>query len=156
MFDASSSTHQHICVFKVVSPVRPDLPLTSNVPNIQFKTLRLDALNVESLEKTQKTGPKNSHIPAVLCLFTPKTGGVCMKLSSIPVWGWCGWCPQMPAVLTGWSSRRCPDPAAVSLPPGLVCSLAYAGWTAIPASVSKNCRVGGVTLPGGQGEHCCS
>lgn len=49
-FGAPSSTHQHICVFKVVSPVRPDLPLASDVPNIQFKTLRLDALNVESLE----------------------------------------------------------------------------------------------------------
>lgn len=49
-----TSTHQHISVFKIVSPVRPDLPLASNVPDIQFKTLRLDTLNVESLERTQK------------------------------------------------------------------------------------------------------
>lgn len=50
-----SSTHQHICVFKVISPVRPDLPLASDVPNVKFKTLRLNTLNVESLEKTQNT-----------------------------------------------------------------------------------------------------
>lgn len=48
-----SSTHQHICVFKVISPVRPDLPLASNVPNVEFKALRLDAFNVETLESTQ-------------------------------------------------------------------------------------------------------
>lgn len=48
-----SSTHQHICVFKVISPVRPDLPLAADVPNVQFKTLRLDAFNVETLEQTQ-------------------------------------------------------------------------------------------------------
>lgn len=42
-------TDQHISVFKVVSPVGPDLPLTSDVPHIEFETLRLDALDVESL-----------------------------------------------------------------------------------------------------------
>lgn len=46
------STHQHICVFKVVSPVGPDLPLASDVPHVQLKTLRLDTLNVESLKQT--------------------------------------------------------------------------------------------------------
>lgn len=53
VFGTSNSTHQHISVFKIVSPVWPDLPLASNVPNIQFKTLRLDAFNVETLERTQ-------------------------------------------------------------------------------------------------------
>lgn len=42
-------TDQHICVFKVISPVRSDLPLASDVPNIQFKTLRLDTFDVKSL-----------------------------------------------------------------------------------------------------------
>lgn len=59
MFGASGFTHQHISVFKVVPPVRSDLPLASNVPNIQFKTLRLDALNVESLERTQGSVPNS-------------------------------------------------------------------------------------------------
>lgn len=49
------NTHQHISVFKVVSPVRPNLPLASNIPNVEFKSLRLDALNVESLEEEEKT-----------------------------------------------------------------------------------------------------
>lgn len=49
------STHQHIRVFKVVSPVGPDLPLASDVPHVQLKTLRLDALNVESLKQTHNT-----------------------------------------------------------------------------------------------------
>lgn len=46
--------HQHICVFKVISPVRSDLPLTSNVPNVQFKPLRLDTFDVKSLVIRQK------------------------------------------------------------------------------------------------------
>ena len=46
-------SHQHISVFKVVPPVWPDLPLTSDVPNIQFKPLRLYALNVESLKESE-------------------------------------------------------------------------------------------------------
>lgn len=87
--------------------------------------------------KTSSELNRGMAMLVVLCLF----GGTCMKLSSRPEWGWCGWCPQMPAVLAGWSSRRCPDPAAVSSPPGLVCSLASAGWTAIPAIMSNNSLV---------------
>lgn len=44
-----SVTDQHVCVFKVVSPVRPDLPLAPNVPNIQLKALRLHTFDVKSL-----------------------------------------------------------------------------------------------------------
>lgn len=47
-------SHQYISVLKVVSPVWPDLPLTSNVPNIQFKPLRLYAFNVETLKESEK------------------------------------------------------------------------------------------------------
>lgn len=48
------STHKHVRVLKVVSPVRPDLPLASDVPHVQFETLRLDALDIEALVWTQK------------------------------------------------------------------------------------------------------
>lgn len=44
-----SVTDQHVCVFKVISPVRPDLPLAPNVPDVQFKALRLDTFDVKSL-----------------------------------------------------------------------------------------------------------
>lgn len=32
-------------------------------------------------------GPKNVYIPVVLYLFAPITGGACIQLFSIPVWG---------------------------------------------------------------------
>lgn len=43
-------SHQQICVFKVVPPVGPDLPLASNVPNVEFEPLRLDTFDVKALE----------------------------------------------------------------------------------------------------------
>jgi len=48
------NTHKHISIFKVVSPVWSDLPLTSNVPDIQFEALRLHALNVKALARTEE------------------------------------------------------------------------------------------------------
>lgn len=46
------NTHKHVSIFKVISPVWPDLPLASNVPDVQFEALRLHALNVKALAKT--------------------------------------------------------------------------------------------------------
>ncbi len=50
----SRNTHKHVSIFKVVSPVRPYLPLASNVPDIQFEALRLHALNVKALASTEE------------------------------------------------------------------------------------------------------
>lgn len=71
-----SSAHQHICVFKVISPVRPDLPLAANVPNVQFKTLRLDTFNVEALEQTQNSKQVKDISPASPILFFTEQHGV--------------------------------------------------------------------------------
>ena len=91
------STHQHISVFKVVSPVRPDLPLASNVPDIQLKTLRLDALDVESLEKTQNSirqGSSRSFRPSaeellnLVLLYNKWRKEVCDRRSWIDSAAW--------------------------------------------------------------------
>lgn len=42
-------THQQVCVFQILFPEGPDLPLSSNVPNIEFHAVRSDALYVEAL-----------------------------------------------------------------------------------------------------------
>ena len=41
--------YQDVRVIKVIPPVRPDLPLSSNIPNIELEPLRLDGLDIESL-----------------------------------------------------------------------------------------------------------
>lgn len=43
-------THQQVCVFQVLFPEGPDLPLSSNVPNIEFHAMRGDTLYVEALK----------------------------------------------------------------------------------------------------------
>ena len=46
-------THQHICIFKIISPVRPNFPLPTDVPHIQFERVlgALYTLYVEALSK---------------------------------------------------------------------------------------------------------
>lgn len=43
--------YQHICVLKIIPPVRSDLALTSNVPNIQLEASRLHTLDIKALKK---------------------------------------------------------------------------------------------------------
>lgn len=40
----ASQTHQDVCVLEIIPPIGPDLPLTSNVPNIQPEAVRLHTL----------------------------------------------------------------------------------------------------------------
>ena len=51
MYFSSGSTYQNICVFKVVPPVWPNLPLSTDIPDVQFEITGLDTFNVEALEK---------------------------------------------------------------------------------------------------------
>lgn len=44
------ATHQQVCVFQVLFPEGPDLPLSSNVPNVEFHSMRGNTLNVEALK----------------------------------------------------------------------------------------------------------
>lgn len=85
-------THEYVSVFEVVPPVRPYLPLASDVPDVQLKALRLDTLNVESLETTQGSVPN---------VFSNTRRGPNMTPPSqtrqrhnfggpVPVWGLCG------------------------------------------------------------------
>ena len=41
--------YEDVCVVEVVSPVRSDLPLATNVPDIELESLALDWLDVEAL-----------------------------------------------------------------------------------------------------------
>lgn len=43
-------THQQVCVLQVLFPEGPDLPLSSDVPDIEFHAMRGDALYVEALK----------------------------------------------------------------------------------------------------------
>lgn len=62
-YKKKSPVYQYIRVFKIVSPVRSDLPLASYVPHIQFKTLALDTLDVESLRRMTDMTP-SIHLSA--------------------------------------------------------------------------------------------
>lgn len=42
-------THQQVCVFEVLFPEGPDLPLSSDVPDIELHAVGGDALDVEAL-----------------------------------------------------------------------------------------------------------
>lgn len=44
------TTYQQICVLQILFPEGADLPLTPNVPNIQFHAMTGYTLNVEALE----------------------------------------------------------------------------------------------------------
>ena len=76
----SNWTHQHICVLKVVPPVRTDVALTSNVPNIQLEasglnTLYIEALlemNVDALSLTRSMSTKAGYVRA--CDFILELG----------------------------------------------------------------------------------
>lgn len=48
--DDKETTHQEVCVLQVLSPEGPDLPLSSDVPDIEFHAVRSDALYVEALK----------------------------------------------------------------------------------------------------------
>lgn len=58
-------THQKVCVFQVFFPEWPDLPLSSNVPNIELHAMRGNALYVEALRLSTKSVslqlPLNDH-----------------------------------------------------------------------------------------------
>lgn len=47
-------THQQVRVFQVLFPEGPDLPLSSDVPDIEFHAMRGDALYVEALKGSTK------------------------------------------------------------------------------------------------------
>lgn len=46
-------TYQDISILKIISPVRPDLPLSPNVPYIQLEALRLHTFNVKTLQQSK-------------------------------------------------------------------------------------------------------
>lgn len=50
----TAGTHQQVCVFQVLLPEGPDLPLSSNVPNIEFHAVRSHTLYVEALKRNAK------------------------------------------------------------------------------------------------------
>lgn len=58
--------HQNICVLKVVSPVRPNLALATNVPHIQFEALGLHTLDVEALTGTRAYDMREYSFKSVL------------------------------------------------------------------------------------------
>lgn len=47
-------THQQVRVFKVLLPEGPDLPLTSDVPDIELHAVGGDTLDVEALRWATK------------------------------------------------------------------------------------------------------
>ena len=51
-YKAKTAAYQYISVFEVVSPVGPNLSLSTNVPDVKLESLRLDRLNVESLSRS--------------------------------------------------------------------------------------------------------
>ena len=44
-------SYQNVGIFEIVAPVGPDLALTSNIPDVELETGRLDRLDVESLRR---------------------------------------------------------------------------------------------------------
>ena len=58
---------EHICVFKIISPVRSDPPLPTHVPNLQLEPRRLHALYVEPLDLIE-----NIYILRVEVIFNMK------------------------------------------------------------------------------------
>lgn len=46
--------HQQVCIFQVLFPEGPDLPLPSNVPNIELHAMRGNTFNVEALKLSTK------------------------------------------------------------------------------------------------------
>lgn len=49
----AANTYKDISVFKIVPPVRPDLPLSAYVPYIQLEALRLYTFDVKALERAE-------------------------------------------------------------------------------------------------------
>ncbi len=49
-------TYKNIGIFKVISPVRSYLPLSTNIPDIQLEPGSLHAFNVETLWKRKYYG----------------------------------------------------------------------------------------------------
>lgn len=43
-------THQQVCVLQVFLPVGSDVPLASDVPDVQLHAVTRDALDVEALQ----------------------------------------------------------------------------------------------------------
>lgn len=48
--EVSETAHQQVRVFQVLFPEGPDLPLSSDVPDVKFHPMRGDALYVETLK----------------------------------------------------------------------------------------------------------
>lgn len=42
-------TNQNVSVFKIISPIRSDIPLSSDVPDVQFEAVALNGFYVKSL-----------------------------------------------------------------------------------------------------------
>lgn len=70
-----SETHQQVCVFQVLFPEGPDLPLSSNVPDVEFHAMRGNALNVEALKW-------NTKLESLCCTFPEHRTSKALKWSN--------------------------------------------------------------------------
>lgn len=57
-------TNEDVGIFEIISPVRPDLSGTADVPDVQLETLALDAFYIETLCRSDLKENKNS----LLCI----------------------------------------------------------------------------------------
>lgn len=44
-----SNAYQDISILKIISPIWPDFPLSTNIPDVQLETLGLHTFNVKTL-----------------------------------------------------------------------------------------------------------